>query len=315
MGSEVDERTSLWRQISQNASASESELPLSLAQAWVSAGGVAANGIKYASSSNAVAWGNKGCPLLPRDVREYHRGVKLPHDLQKLFGVPLTVDQLNSSVLERLENDTAWQPTPIEFRDFLYNMPILAAQVAIPAGIPLVWIEELPIKSRTRGAVRWVFSEAGADGFLRVPMLAREFLAIRSVGVTFLNELTCVIESAELGWTDEDPTVDLDAAGLQQEAVQRALLIDSAALEIVEGMSSFNRYLREFARWSMAETDAQTFGEAIAELIRAGSANDVLEASSFSQLSGTGSASPASIPGARQVDGTDRCSIEGHLHG
>ena len=242
---------------------------------WVTDGGMAANGIKYGSPSHAAAWGNKGCPLLPRDVREHHRGVKLPPDLQKVFGASLTVDQLDSGVLERLAIDTVWQPTPREFRDFLYNLPVVATQVAIPAGIPLEWIENLPITSRTRSAVRKAFSEAGADGFLRVPMLARRFLGIRSVGVTVLNELTCVIESAELGWTGETPTVDLDDTVLQKEAVELEHLVDSAALHIIEGMSSFNKHLHQFARWAMAETDAQTFGEAIAEPTRTRAADEV----------------------------------------
>ena len=254
--------------------------------AWVSEGGVAANGIKYASPGHAVAWGNKGCPLLPRDVREHHRGVKLPHDLQELFGASLTVDQLDSGVLERLAIDTVWQPAPREFRDFLYSMPIPAAQVAIPAGIPLAWIEDLPITGRTRGAVWKAFSEAGGDGFLKVPMLARQFLDIRSVGVTVLNELTCVIESAELGWTDQDPAVDLDDTARQQEAVEHEPLIDSTALQVIEGTSSFNRHLYEFARWAMAETDAQTFGEAIAELLRTGAASEAWKPVALVSLSG-----------------------------
>ena len=275
MVSEVDNMKRLLRQLIQNAAHSEPDLPMTAILAWLSDGGVAANGIKYASSGHAVAWGNKGCPLLPRDVREHHRGVKLPHGLERVFGVSLTVDQLDSGVLERLAIDTVWQPPPLEFRDFLYSMPIPAAQVAIPAGIPLAWIEGLPIAGRTRGAVGKAFREAGVDGFLKVPVLARQFLGIPSVGVTVLNELTCVIESAELEWTDEDPTVDLDDTALQQEAAEHERLIDSAVLQIIEGRSFFNRHLNEFARWAMAETDAQTFGEAIAELIRAGASNEV----------------------------------------
>ena len=106
-------------------------------------------------------------------------------------------------------------------------------------------------------------------------MLARHFLGIRSVGVTAFNELTCVIESAELGWTGGDPTVDLDDTVHQREAAEREDLVGSAALRIIEGMSSFTEHLYEFARWAMAETDAQTFGEAIAELTRAGTENEV----------------------------------------
>ena len=199
----------------------------------------------------------------------------MPDDLQRLFGASLTVDQLDSGILERLAIDTVWQPPPREFRDFLYSMPIPATQVAIPAGIPLAWIEDLPISGRTRGAVRKAFTESGVDGLLKVPILARQFVGIRSIGVTVLNELTCVIESAELGRTAEDPTIDVDDTALQQEAVEHEGLIDSATLQFVEGTPSFNRHLHEFASWAMAETDAHTFGEAIAELIRAGAANEV----------------------------------------
>ena len=286
MVSEVDHKKRLLRQLSLPAASSEPDPPMAAVLVWVSDGRVAANGIKYASSGHAVAWGNKGCPLLPRDVREHHRGVKLPHNLQELFVASLTVDQLDSGVLERLAIDTVWQPPPREFRDFLYSMPIPAAQVAIPAGIPLAWIEDLPITGRTRGAVGKAFWEAGVDGFLKVPMLARQFLDIRSVGVTVLNELTCVIESAELGWTDQDPTVDLDYTARQQEAVEHERLIDSTALQVIEGMSSFNRHLYEFARWAMAETDAQTFGEAIAELLRTGAASEAWKPVALVSLTG-----------------------------
>ena len=274
MVSEVDKiEKRFLRLLSQNVAPSESDIPKATSLPWVPSEGVVANGIKYASSGHAVVWGNKGCPLLPRDVREHHRGVKLPHDLQKLFGASLSVDQLDSGVLERLEIDTVWQPPPREFREFLYSMPIPAAQVAIPAGIPLAWIEDLPITGRTRGAVRKAFREAGAESHLKVSMLAREFLSIREVGMSILNDLTCVIESAELGRTDEGPTMDLHDVALQLEAVEYEHL--DALLQIAEGISSFSGHLCEFARWAMAESDAQTFGEAISELIREGAPNEV----------------------------------------
>ena len=273
MVSEIDQKKRFLQQPSNNAAPSEREGLLSLGQVWVSAGGVAANGMEYASPSHAVAWGNKGCPLLARDVRERHRGVQLPQDLERVFGASLTVDQLDSGVLELLSNDTRWQPPPREFRDFLYSMTIPAAQVAIPAGIPLAWIEDLPITGRTRGAVRRAFREAGAGGYLKVSMLAREFLSIREVGMSILNDLTCVIESAELGRTGEGPTMDLHDVALQLEAVEYEHL--DALLQIAEGNSSFSGHLCEFARWAMAETDAQTFGEAISELIREGAPNEV----------------------------------------
>ena len=275
MVSEEEQKNHLRRQLSKSEARSKPAVPPTFDLEWVSVGGVAANGIKYSSPNHAVAWGTKGCPLLPREARERYRGVKLPPDLQKIFGAPLTVAQLDSGVLERLRNDAVWQPPPRAFRDFLYNLPILASQVAIPAGIPLAWIESLPLEGRTRGAVRKAFDEAGADVFLRVPMLARQFLSIRSVGATFLNELTCVIESTEVGRTDEVPTVDLYDTELEQEPVKHEHQSGSAALEIAHGLSAFNRQLSEFASWAMAETDAETFGEAIAALIRSGAANEL----------------------------------------
>ena len=242
MVSEVDKiKKRFLRLLSQNAAPSEPDILKATVLAWVSDGGVVANGIKYASSGHAVAWGNKGCPLLPRDVREHHRGVKLPPDLKKLFGASLSVDQLDSGVLERLEIDTVWQPPPREFREFLYSMPIPAAQVAIPAGIPLAWIESLPLMGRTRGAVRKAFSEVGADILLRVPLLARQFLSIPSVGATFLNELTCVIESAEVGWTSEVATVDLYDSVLQQEPDEHEAPSGSAGPETDEGFVCFQQ--------------------------------------------------------------------------
>ena len=242
---------------------------------WASDGGVAANGMRYGPPGYAIPWGDKGCPLLPRAAREHNKGVRLPPELSKILGASLTVDQLDSGALDRFESDTVWDSTPREFRDFLYDMPILATQVAIPAGIPRAWIETLPITGRTRGAVLRAFGKKGSDGFLKEPMLAGQFLRIPSVGVTFLNELTCVIESAELGWSDRDPTTDIDNTTLQQEAIEDELLTDSNALQIIETMSSFNGHVHQMARWAMAETDAQTFGEAVAELLRTEAASEV----------------------------------------
>ena len=276
MVSESNQIERLVRQQIKDAAPSVLESQLSMGKVWVSVGGVATNGMEYSSPRYAVAWGNKGCPLLPRLVRQHQKGIKLPHELQKAFGVPLTLDQLDSGVIERLSSNSGWQRPLRIFRHFLYgNMPIIDTLVAIPAGIPLAWFEALPITSITRAAVRRAFEKTGADVFLRVPILARQFLGMPSASVNVLNELTCVIESAELGRTSEVATVDLYDSVLQQEPDEHEAPSDSAGPETDEGLSAFNRRLSEFARWAMAETDALTFGEAIAELIRAGAANEV----------------------------------------
>ena len=283
--SEEQQKRFLW-QASQNADYLEAEPPIVRDRVWVFAGGMAANGIRYASPSQAIAWGSTGCPLLPRVLRENYERIKLPNDLQELFTAPLTIDELDSFVFERCTNEVVWQPPPREFRDFLYSLLIPATQVAIPAGVPLAWIEALPITGRTRGSVQRAFWNAGASRILRVPMLAREFLNTHSVGLSILNELTCVIESAELERTSEEPALDLDLTVLQQEAAEHERLIGSDALLIVEGIRSFTRHICELAGWAMAETDAQTFGDAIAELQRAGSSNETWKPIALMNLTG-----------------------------
>ena len=256
-----------------------------LFQEWISEGGVAADGIRYAPPTRAVAWGHRGCPLLPRELRENHEGIRLPHDLEEVLEAPLTVDQLDSSVLDRLSFDDVLQLPTRAFRDFLYSMPVLNTQVAIPAGIPLAWLEELPISGRAHSAVRSAFRKAGTTDFLPAPMFARQILAIRSVGISTLNELLCVIESAELGCTDEEPTIRLGDTAPQQAVPEHEGSTGAADIQIIGTMSAFNGHILEFARWSKAETDAETFGEAIAELIRVGAANEVWKAVASISLS------------------------------
>ena len=276
MASELDQSQRLPRQLHPDRFHPKPGSRRHFGQVWISDGGVAADGMKYGPPSRAVAWGHEGCPLLPRAVREYNWRVKLPLGLQTVLGRRLAVPELDSDVLRGLSDAAIWRPPPREFRDFLYSLTIPATQVAIPAGVPLAWIEELPITGRTRGAVRRAFRETGVADFLKLPMLAREFLGIREIGVGILNELTCVIESAELGSTNEDPTIDLEGVGLRREPSEPGDLAGPHDFceNQSKGVSALDGPIGEFARWAMAETDAQTFGEAISELLRAGAANE-----------------------------------------
>ena len=271
------------RQLGQDAAPPATESSPSQVEEWISKGGVAANGMRYAPPCGAVAWGSKGCPLLPKDVREMLKGVRLPRNLQESLCSALTVDQLDAGVLEGVPDIDSWRFSHVDFRYFLYNLPIPNAQVAIPAGIPLAWIESLPIAGRTRSAVQAAFKKAGTRGLLREPIWADQFLGVRSVGLTALNDLKCVIESAELGWTHEDPTFHPEEMTLQQN-------LD--VLQNNNGLLSFNNDLSGFAKWAMAETDAKTFGEAIAELLRTGSTNEAWKPVAGASLSNL-AASPA----------------------
>ena len=236
-------------------------------QAWVADGGVGANGTKYAPPGRAIAWGKQGCPLLPREAREQLKGIRLPERLEQHFGTPLTVDQLDAGLLERLDIDELSTSATKAFRDFLYSLPPEADEVAIPAGIPLAWFEHLPLTGRTRAAVQKAFRlELDTESFLSVPILAHQFLSVRSVGSTTLNELACVVESVELERTAEESALKQGPAPSPRAPSAVEAQVNEAALQLVRSMSSFAESLYGFARWAMAETDAQTFGGAVAEL-------------------------------------------------
>ena len=259
-------------------------LPLSLV--WTANGGVAANGVKYGQPGDAIAWGRKGCPLLPRAVRESHKGLKLPRELQCTLGASLSVDQLDADVFELFEGDTVWQTPPREFRDFLYILPILPSLVVVPAGIPLIWFQELPLSGCTGAAVQKAFSESGGDevGFLRVPMRAQQFLEIRSVGITAMNEILCVMESIELGSADQEPTIDVDDTEFYWELAIHEHLTAAPSLLSGKSISTFIRNFREFVSWAIAETDAQFLGEAISELMEDERKSDAWEPVSSTRL-------------------------------
>ena len=240
------------------------------AETWIAIGGVAANGIKYGPPSRAIAWGDQGCPLLPRELRKRLKGVRLPDELEGSFGAALTVDQLDAELLERLHIEKLTSSTRNTFRDFLlYSFPPERAQVAIPAGIPLVWFENLPLSGRTRNAVRRAFGrELDTDNFLSVPVLAHEFLSGPSVGTATLNELACVVESAEMEWPGDGLGFEQGMATSPHPPGRYAEHVNEAVLKLIRGMSSFGGRLYEFVQWAMAETGAQTFGDAMVELQR-----------------------------------------------
>ena len=261
--------------------------------AWIANGGVAANGIKYDAPSRAIAWGKEGCPLLPREAREGLKGSNLPKSLEQFFGTPLTVDQLDEEVLKRLDITKLPISASNAFTNFLYSLPRKVDEVAIPAGIPLAWFERLPLSGRTRSAVQRAFQlEHGTESFLSVPMLAQEFLSVRSVGSATLNELMCVVESVELERSAEDLVSEQETAMSPHGPTEYEADVNEAALQFLGGMTSFTGRLYGFARWAMAETGAETFRGAIAEIKGAPEENEIWDALASVNLSDLAAPAP-----------------------
>ena len=266
------------------------------AEAWLSRGGIATNGAHYGRPDDAIEWGSQGCPLLPRATREHHSNLPLPYEFSRTFGTSLTVDQLDSEVMSRFGVEKISEETRIVLRSFLYGLPSLQEWGAIPAGIPLLWLEALPIAGRTRSAVLKAFHGSGRDGYFNQELLASHFLAYPSVGKWALNDLACVIESAELTPADSEQSGSPEESTPSPDSGELADtdLVNVAALQLIEHISPLPRHFNAFARWAMAETRAQTVGDALAELLSSSTENEEWSAIASVRLSDL--AAPARHP-------------------
>ena len=177
-------------------------------------------------------------------------------------------------------------------RDFLYDLESHQEWVAVPAGVPLLWIESLPLSGRPRNALRRTFRDHRVATYFGEPLMAIEFLLQRNVGIMALNELMCVIESAETG-SAADEKCDEVISGLDQNVEDISARIfwfdDGGVLRLTdpprisepspegtlehgaEILTGSERAavspLINFAKWAMAETGATDLGEAIASVI------------------------------------------------
>ena len=287
------------------------------AEAWLSRGGIAINGVHYGRPDDAIEWGVQGCPLLPRAIREQHSHLPLPHELSKTFSTSLTVDQLDCEIMRRFDVARISEETRIALRNFLYGLPSLQGWVAIPAGIPLLWLEELPITARTRGAVLKAFHGSGRDGYFDQALLASQLLAYESVGKSTLNELACVIESAELPQANAEQSGSHQKSTTSPDSSELADQVNVAALKFIEHISPIARHFNAFARWAMAETRAQTVGDALAELLSSSIENEEWSAIASVRLSDL--AAPARHPYAvldawvQQLDSRWRAVLWGRI--
>ena len=287
------------------------------AEAWLSRGGIAINGVHYGRPDDAIEWGVQGCPLLPRAIREQHSHLPLPRELSRTFSTSLTVDQLDCEIMRRFDVARISEETRIALRNFLCGLPSLQGWVAIPAGIPLLWLEELPITARTRGAVLKAFHGSGRDGYFDQALLASQLLAYESVGKSTLNELACVIESAELPQANAEQSGSHQKSTTSPDSSELADQVNVAALKFIEHISPIARHFNAFARWAMAETRAQTVGDALAELLSSSIENEEWSAIASVRLSDL--AAPARHPYAvldawvQQLDSRWRAVLWGRI--
>lgn len=108
----------------------------------------------------------------------------------------LKLRDLDSKLLGRFNMVEIPTQFSISMRALFNSMPILG-EVAIPSGIPVSWITELPLRGHLRNALGRYFWPHKV--IVKEPIKCAELMAIPDVGKYSMHELLCVLESAELG--------------------------------------------------------------------------------------------------------------------
>ena len=237
---------------------------------WLARGGTAANGIVYGPPGKAVPWGTAGCPLLPRMLREHLGAQKIPAALAQTLGLasPLAVADLDAKIWQQLAHDelplASHKGLLIEFTHSFPNMP---RAMALSAGLSLAWLAALPLRGRLHNLLRQLQLGRGADGFLERTVAYEDILSVPNMGTISLLQLLCVLESAEVGRIS---ATDVPETGMVVElkVAKQNPLADSPRTREERRTALLHKNLwQNHASWALAETDAQTLGQAVAHAL------------------------------------------------
>ena len=262
---------------------------------WLARGGTAANGIVYGSPDKAVPWGTAGCPLLPRMLREHLGAQKIPAALAQTLGLasPLAVADLDAKIWQQLAHDEL----PLASHkglliDFAHSFPQMPRATALAAGLSLAWLAALPLRGRLHHLLRQLQLGRGADGFLERTIVCEDILSVPNMGLISLLRLLCVLESAEVGRisaadapearmrTHPDVNDAPDAGRISAaDAPEARMAIESEGAKpnpLADAPRTrekrwaallYGNPLQNHASWALAETDAQTLGQAVAHAL------------------------------------------------
>ena len=230
---------------------------------WLAQGGIATDGMIFGPPSKAIPWGKAGCPLLPRSYRAKYGLQEAPSRLiktQHTTGIPIA--ELDAGFLIRFGLAKVSLNGVYAMRNRIHRLSVPKGQTAIPAGVPLRWIMELPIRNRTRNAIRRIARLKGTYEGLETPISCEEFSRMQSIGKLTVVDLLCVMESAESNDADSD-----QHSGVENTVSANTLALGKATAETTPALLIFERQLRDFAGWALSETNAHTFGDAVSEVL------------------------------------------------
>ena len=213
-----------------------------------------AGGVVYGPPRSAAQWGSAGCPIAPRAYRTSYGGKGAPALLKDLAGDPdLTVGDLHRGFWDLLPQRTLPKKVRQAVGRELGRLNPPAEMVALLAGVPLAWVAELPLRTRTYNAVARLIGDRGG-GRLTEALLIEDVMAWPRAGVGTLLDLLCVLESAEL---DDRRRLTV---------FREPLAADAGAGQRRTWMTPGQRCLYDLASWALSETDAVTLGEALSRL-------------------------------------------------
>ncbi len=227
-------------------------------------GFVSSDGTVYGPPAEAIAWGRPGCPIVPARIREHLESVQVPTEVSLLFGMTLTYDQLGSEILEQSNpDDLSGQGRKI-IRDMVNGMSgLLLNETLIPAGVPLTWLQALPIRPPSMQAIEAICRARREDDQVICPVSVGDFVRMRGVGMTMSIEVLCVMESAERGQLTDVDIAKIEAGEAEFDRVAFEWAVEQACRRRMKTFSPLMEPMRLLAGWAQSETDAESVGEAI----------------------------------------------------
>ncbi len=244
-------------------------------ESWLNEGGTTISGIVYSSPSNAIAWGQPRCPLIPIQYRECLGNLKLPSRVSRFLGQrsDVLVSDLGTDWHLHLGVKSYNSLRPIH--GWLYELPKLPNRtLLIPQAIPCAWILKLPLRKRLYNGLKKFFKEKNWDLICspKTPLCWGELTEAWGIGKLSIIELMCVMESAELGRNnscekdDYDPAIHFHQRSTitQSDSYRKTSFTPSNSPPETSGkMRDALNILQSFALWAVAETEARSIKDAV----------------------------------------------------
>ena len=194
---------------------------------------------------------------------------KIPAALAQALGLnpPLAVADLDAKIWQQLAHDELPLAAHNGLIDFTHSFPQMPRATVLAAGLSLAWLAALPLRGRLHNLLRQLQLGRGADGFLERTIACEDILSVPNMGTISLLQLLCVLESAEAGRISAADAPEARMAIESEGAKPNPLADAPRTREKRWAALLYGNPLQNHASWALAETDAQTLGQAVAHAL------------------------------------------------